>query len=156
MGDSRWRMVSDSSLTMDDVIMISLLFLILSDTLQFEFFASREKSQNWILPIHSSNYVIVSTHHALLFEIKSTLCGGPLMSGLNNHQHHLNLLSMMILIIGLLVLRPSISSLLQSATSIITKCERYCKVRHYNCIVPSNVRWSILYVWRMSTCKHGV
>ena len=44
-------MVSDSSLTMDDVIMISLLFSILSDTLQFEFFASREKSWNWILLI---------------------------------------------------------------------------------------------------------
>ena len=53
------------------------------------------------------------------------------------------------LLLGLLVLRPSISSLLQSATSVITKCERYYKVRHYNCIVPTNVRWCILYVWRM-------
>ena len=36
---------------------------------------------------------------------------------------------MMTLITGLLVLRPSISSLLQSATSVITKCDRYYKVR---------------------------
>ena len=49
MADSRWRMVSDSSLTMNNVIMMSLLlfkiinvfanFLILSDTLQCEYFS---------------------------------------------------------------------------------------------------------------------
>ena len=31
-------------------------------------------------------------------------------------------------LLGLIVLRPSISSLLQSATSVITKCDRYYKV----------------------------
>ena len=43
------------------------------------------------------------------------------------------------LLLGLLVLRPSISSLLQSATSLITiwdrytKCDNYYKVRHPRC-----------------------
>ena len=40
------------------------------------------------------------------------------MSGLNNHQHHLNLLSMMILIIGF-TCPPSIHF------KFITKCDRY-------------------------------
>ena len=39
------------------------------------------------------------------------------------------------LLLGLLVLQPSISSLLQSATSVITKCDRYYKVWQFYYIV---------------------
>ena len=39
------------------------------------------------------------------------------------------------LLLGLLVLRPSISSLLQSATSVITKCDSYFYYK---------VRWSVI------------
>ena len=116
-------MVSDSSLTMDDVIMISLLFLILSDTLQFEFFASRKNHGiGFCQYLHSSNYVIVSTHYALLFEIKSTLfcvnvvalswAAWIIISII------LTCYRWWYLLLVLLVLRPSISSLLQSARAI--------------------------------------
>ena len=72
--------------------------------------------------LHSSNYVIVSTHHALLFEIKSTLfcvnvvalswAAWIIISII------LTCYRWWYLLLVLLVLRPSISSLLQSARGI--------------------------------------
>ena len=47
------------------------------------------------------------------------------------------------LLLGLLVLWPSISSLLQSATSVITKCARYYKVRQFYYKVRQNIPYAV-------------
>ena len=46
---------------------------------------------------------------------------------------------MLITVLGLLVLRPSIPSLLQSATSVITKCDRYTKSMQVKCRLENDV-----------------
>ena len=67
-------MAPDPSLIINDVIMSSLLllnisyvlanFLVLSDTLLFEYFSLQGKKidGSWILPKHSTNHVIMTSN----------------------------------------------------------------------------------------------
>ena len=118
--------------------------------------------------LHSSNYVIVSTHHALLFEIKSTLfCVNVVALSWAAWI----IISIILtgyrwwyLLLVLLVLQPSISSLLQSARGIakydITIVYRLFErtLVHTLCLADVNLQtWSLRHMlWFIDHFKNWV